>query len=81
MSAGDAPTQHRAYAPRSLGCSVLTVSDIDGFADAGGMIQLVREGGRVRFEVNLDSVRGADLTMSSKLLRLASVVHEGASAE
>jgi len=55
---------------------VLTVSDIDGFVDAGGMIELVVDGRRVRFDVNLAAARQSGLRISSKLLRLARRVQE-----
>jgi hypothetical protein len=38
------------------------------------MIQFVTMGKRVRFEINVPSARDAGLTMSSELLRVASVV-------
>jgi hypothetical protein len=53
---------------------ILTVSDIPQFAVRGGMIQFVTTGSRVRFEINLPTARGAGLTMSSELLRVASAV-------
>jgi YfiR/HmsC-like len=51
--------------------AVLTVSDVENFAGAGGMIGLVLEESRVRFDVNLDAARAADLTLSSELLKVA----------
>jgi hypothetical protein len=53
---------------------VLTVSDIPGFSERGGMIGFVSEGNRVRFDVNLDSAAGAGLTLSSELLKVATNV-------
>lgn len=53
---------------------VLSVSDIRGFADAGGMIELFIKSNRVRFAVNLGAATDAGLTVSSKLLRLATRV-------
>jgi hypothetical protein len=53
---------------------VLTVSDIPQFATRGGMIEFVKAGNRVRFEINLPSARDAGLSMSSELLRVASAV-------
>ncbi len=53
---------------------VLTVSDIPDFSERGGMIQLNRIGNRIRFEVNLAAARDHNLTISSKLLKLASSV-------
>jgi hypothetical protein len=51
--------------------SVLTVSDIDDFAAQGGMISLLVDEKKVRFEVNLLVVEQAGLKMSSQLLKLA----------
>lgn len=50
---------------------ILTVSDIDGFAVAGGMIEFVNEERRIRFDVNLAAVKESGVQISSKLLRLA----------
>jgi len=55
------------------GLSVLTVSDTDGFLDAGGMIQFLIENGHVRFAINVDATSRAKLKLSSKLLSLARV--------
>jgi hypothetical protein len=52
----------------------LTVSDMPGFADRGGMIQFVFEGNRIRFEVNLTSAQSSKLVLSSELLKVASTV-------
>jgi hypothetical protein len=56
------------------GSSVLTVSDTEGFLDAGGMIQFLNENDRVRFAINLNAATQAKLKVSSKLLSLAKVV-------
>lgn len=53
---------------------VLTIGDTDGFAERGGMINLVTEGNRVRFEINLEAMERAGLKASSQLLRLATIV-------
>ena len=53
------------------GTSVLTVGEADWFVDAGGMIRLFVEGGKVRFEVNADAAERAQLKVSSQLLKLA----------
>jgi hypothetical protein len=57
------------------GRSVLTVSDIDGFADLGGMIELFTEKNKIRMRINLEAVKAANLKVSSKLLRVAEVKH------
>ena len=55
----------------AAGLPLVTVSDIDGFADAGGTIGLVEAGQRVQFEVNIASAQRANVRVSSQLLRLA----------
>ena len=56
------------------GASVLTVGDLDGFLDEGGMIQFLTENDRVRFAINANAAGRAKLKISSKLLSLARVV-------
>ena len=55
---------------------VLTVSEIDGFAERGGMVRLIVENTKVRLEVNVDTVSRARLKISARLLQLASVIHD-----
>jgi hypothetical protein len=50
---------------------ILTVGESDGFLQQGGMIGLLVEGGRVKFEVNLEAAAKAGLKISSRLLSLA----------
>jgi len=50
---------------------VLTISDLNGFNSAGGIVQLFFENSRLRFSVQLESARRADLQISSKLLLLS----------
>jgi len=57
------------------GAHALTVSDIDGFAEAGGVMQFVMEESRVRFVVNLEAASRAKLRVNSKLLALARVMN------
>jgi hypothetical protein len=59
------------------GRSILTVSDADGFVEHGGIIRFVTEQNKVRFRINLDAAKAADLVLSSKLLRPADVVTSG----
>jgi len=51
--------------------SVLTVSKLDRFTQAGGMINFFIEDKRVRFEINDEQARQAGLKISAKLLNLA----------
>ena len=50
---------------------VLTISDVDGFTELGGIAQFFFEHGRLRFNVHVESARRARLQISSKLLALA----------
>jgi hypothetical protein len=52
----------------------LTVSEIDGFASQGGIINFIYEHNKVRFEINRDAARRTGLTLSSELLKLARLV-------
>jgi len=53
------------------GVPVLTVGETEGFAEAGGMIQLVVDEGRVRFDINAAAAEQEGLKLSSQLLKLA----------
>jgi len=53
---------------------VLTVSEIEGFAESGGMIGLVLSENRVVFEINRATVAKGGLKLSARLLKLAKVV-------
>jgi hypothetical protein len=53
------------------GLGILTVSDVDGFANAGGVIELKREGTRVAVRINMDALSTQGLQASSKLLSVA----------
>jgi hypothetical protein len=50
---------------------VLTLSNIDGFASAGGMAQFFFEHGQLRFRITAESARRAGLQISSRLLVMA----------
>jgi hypothetical protein len=53
------------------GKSVVTVGETQDFLDHGGMITLPAERNRVRLRVNPTAMRQANLSVSSKLLRVA----------
>jgi hypothetical protein len=57
------------------GTSALVVGESDGFAERGGGIQLFLEDNKLRFAVNVDAVQNARLSVSSRLLALARIVH------
>jgi hypothetical protein len=56
------------------GLPVLTIGEAPGFAQSGGIINLVLEDNRVRFEVNVKAAKDADLNISSRLLALARII-------
>jgi hypothetical protein len=53
---------------------VLTVSEIDNSAYNGVRVQFITENNKIRFRINADSLKEANLTMSSKLLRVAEII-------
>ena len=57
--------------------SVLTVGEIEGFTQSGGIINFAIRKNRIRFEINADAAMQAGLKISSKLLKLATVVRHG----
>ena len=77
---------HLAYISKSLehrldevldslgGMPVLTVSDIESFTTRGGIIRLRMIDNRVRFDINTAVAGNAGLSISSKLLSLATSV-------
>lgn len=59
------------------GASVLTVGDMDQFAEQGGMIGLVTtEDNHIRFDINKTAIERSGLRASSQLLHLARIVDE-----
>lgn len=72
---GDSERRYLSPLLRSLtGRPALTVSAIPGFAAGGGMIGFVKVDNRLRFEINTASTEAAGLTVSSQLLKLATLV-------
>jgi len=57
------------------GREVLTIGDGEGLAQGGLMIGFLLEEQKVRFEANLEPVRRAGLSISSRLLGLAKTVY------
>jgi hypothetical protein len=71
-------SSERESMPRILeslkGSPTLTVGEMDGFAARGGCVGFYAEDRKVRFEINLPTVKRAGLKVSSKLLRLARIL-------
>ena len=53
---------------------ILTISEIEGFCAEGGIINFTLVNNKVRFEINAEAAKKADIAISSKLLRLATIV-------
>ena len=70
MSVGE----HKAQAPAKVGCYVLTVSDMENFVSRGGIIRLLTEKNKVKVRIDPAAAKAANLTISSKLLRIAELV-------
>src|SRR5258705_7701994 len=56
------------------GRALLTVSDVDDFPRLGGIIGMGSDRKRIRLFVNIQAATAANLTISSKLLRAATIV-------
>jgi len=50
---------------------ILTVGESDSFLEVGGIIRLLTEGNKVRFEIDPKHAAESELVISSRLLRLA----------
>ncbi len=59
---------------RLRGLPILTVSDISDFVQSGGMLGLVEQHGRLRWQVNQYVVKESGLSLASQLLRNALMV-------
>jgi hypothetical protein len=57
------------------GLSVLTVGETEDLGRHGAVINFRIEDNRVRFDINVDAAKRSRLTISSKLLNLARIVH------
>lgn len=58
-----------------IGLPILTVTDeVENRAHGGGIINLVSEAGKIRFQVNMQAARRLGLKIGSQLLKLAKIV-------
>lgn len=65
-----------AYIEQRDDLTVLAVSDSPNFTRDGGIIRLYGADKKIGIEINIDAAKRAKLHISSKLLRLATVVHD-----
>jgi len=73
IGAAEAPRLDK-YLAAVAGRPILTISDIEGFAARGGMVELFKRERKIRFGIQLAPVRTSGLYISSEVLRLASFV-------
>ena len=69
--------QSRRVIDSLQGLPIFTVSDVDGFAEAGGVAQLKLENRQMRFVINPAAAQRAHVALSAKLLSLATIVKDG----
>jgi uncharacterized protein DUF4154 len=62
---------------RLKGRSILTVGDTDDFTRVGGMVRFVTENNKIRLRIDVDEAKAVDLTITSKLLRVSTIVTKG----
>jgi len=56
--------------------NILTISDIRGFAQRGGMIQLYTKNQKLKLRINVSNVKAQNLKIKSSLLRISTLVKE-----
>lgn len=66
---------------RTQSAPILTVGDMDGFAQRGGIINFFFKQQRIRFEINPAAAKNAAITISSQLLKLARITPGGQGKE
>jgi hypothetical protein len=76
MSASLPRTQVAEILARHRDTPVLTVSDLDGFAAMGGIVELFVDTGKMKFRINPQSAKRSRVQISSRLLVLAEIVEE-----
>jgi hypothetical protein len=57
--------------------SILTVGELDGFMDNGGIINFVIVDNKIRFDINAAAAKESSLKIRSQLLRLANKIVKG----
>jgi hypothetical protein len=54
--------------------SILTVSDMPGFIQNGGIIKFITVSNKIKFQINPEASKSSNLIISSNLLQLAEIV-------
>ena len=55
---------------------VLSISDVHGFAKAGGMIEITRRNNRLGFIFNMKSINKSGLRVAAPLLQMSTLINE-----
>jgi hypothetical protein len=58
------------------GQHILTIGEVQGFAQMGGIINFFNQNNKLRFEVNIDAAKRENLKFSAQLLQAAQIVEE-----
>ena len=66
---------------KSEGTPRLTVSDMEDFVKKGGMVGFMLKGKKIHFEINVDNIKSSKLNVSSRLLKIATIVRNKPQAE
>lgn len=85
LAHGDEPRAcHVLFVPEREGgkppapqAGLLTVGDAEGFAQAGGVVGLARDGARLRLDLNRDAATRQQLRLPAELLKIARQVIDG----
>jgi len=56
--------------------NILTVSDMRGFAEKGGIMQVYIASQKAKLKINLDAANKEDIKIKSSLLRIAEIIKE-----
>jgi len=61
--------------------NILTISDIENFAELGGMVELARQEEKVVLQINKNSLDSAKLIIDARMLKLANIVSSQGGAQ
>lgn len=64
----------KAILEKLKGKNILTISDANGFAKFGGIARIYTKDDKINIQINLEAAKEENITISSKLLKLAEIV-------
>ena len=68
---------HTAVSESLFAVGVLTVSDIEGFAENTGIIEFAQRKDKIKLIINVDRLKEAKLKASSKLMKISEIIKPG----